>query len=257
MNKQTVKTAGTFWLPKIRHLVQLAALGILGKWAFYGIFRCPFLVPFVNCRNCPIVTCWGRLTAYFFGAWLLIPLLTIIAGRAFCSWLCPVGSVNQLLGKLAILKLRIYDKRLRFAQAGMLLLFFIAMYIVIDLGNPRMMVPIRVGEFILAVKQSFALAPWVWLVRSCFIIILILASLLIANLWCRFFCPAGGIMEVVKRISLFGIRKTNACNGCNACTKICSMGTRPEEMNCTNCGDCLHTCPQHAIYWGRKKHDQS
>lgn len=250
-----LEKANTFVLPKVRHIVQLIMLGVLGKWAFYGIFRCPFLVPFINCRNCPVITCWGRLTAYFFGAWLLIPLLTILVGRAFCSWLCPVGFVNQMLGKLAIFKLRIYNHRLRFAQFGMVLLFFIALYIIVDLGNPRMMVPIRIGEFWLAIQLSFSLASWQWVVRTIFIAAIIGASILVANMWCRFFCPTGGMMEVVKRFSLFGVRKTSACNGCNACTRICDMGTRPDEMNCTNCGDCLHTCPQKAIYFGRKKHD--
>ncbi|HAK72435.1 MAG TPA: 4Fe-4S ferredoxin, partial [Sporomusaceae bacterium] len=23
-------------------------LAVLGQWAYYGVFRCPFLVPFVN-----------------------------------------------------------------------------------------------------------------------------------------------------------------------------------------------------------------
>jgi ferredoxin-type protein NapH len=31
------------------------------------------------------------------------------------------------------------------------------------------------------------------------------------------------------------------------------MGTRPDEMNCTNCGDCLKSCPVNAIKIGRKQ----
>ena len=70
--------------------------------------------------------------------------------------------------------------------------------------------------------------------------------------WCRFACPAGGLLEFVKRFSLFRVYKTTACTDCDKCRRACYMDTRPEETNCTNCGDCLNACPQRCIGIGRK-----
>ena len=72
-----------------RRLVQIAALAVMGQWSFYGIFRCPFIVPYVSCQNCPVLTCHGRLFTLFNGVWLLIPASAILFGRAFCGWACP------------------------------------------------------------------------------------------------------------------------------------------------------------------------
>ncbi|WP_252896087.1 hypothetical protein [Veillonella rogosae] len=45
----------TLW----RRIVQFIFLFIMGKWVYYGIFRCPYIVPFVNCESCSMITCWG------------------------------------------------------------------------------------------------------------------------------------------------------------------------------------------------------
>ena len=45
----------TLW----RRIVQFIFLFIMGKWVYYGIFRCPYIVPFVNCESCSMITCWA------------------------------------------------------------------------------------------------------------------------------------------------------------------------------------------------------
>ena len=47
----------TLW----RRIVQFIFLFIMGKWVYYGIFRCPYIVPFVNCESCSMITCWAVL----------------------------------------------------------------------------------------------------------------------------------------------------------------------------------------------------
>ena len=51
-------TEKLYTIPVIRRIVQLIMVGGLGKWAFYGIFRCPFLVPFVNCQVALFLLAW-------------------------------------------------------------------------------------------------------------------------------------------------------------------------------------------------------
>ncbi len=254
MSEQQTATAktGSLSLPPIRRIIQLVMLAVLGQWAFYGIFRCPFLVPFVGCRVCPVITCWGRITAYFWTFWLALPLSVMFAGRAFCGWLCPGGFVNQMLGKLSFAKLRVDNRFVRLAPYGLAIGLLVAAFLWIGLQNPRAMVPIRVGEFWNSIRLSFEHASLAWLVRTFVVLGLVAAGLLVANLWCRFACPTGGLLELFKGAAFFRVFKTDACTNCDACRRVCEMGARPDETNCTNCGDCLHSCPVDAIKFGRK-----
>ena len=240
-------------LPTLRKTTQFLMLAFLGQWAFYGIFRCPFLVPFVSCQVCPVLTCWGRITSYFWSFWLFLPLSALFFGRVFCGWFCPGGLLNQLLGKLAPFKLRIRNRILSWTPLTMLLTLSLTLFLWLWLDNPRSMVPIRIGEFWSSIRLSFEHASLNWLIRTYLLLALVLAGLIVSNLWCRFFCPTGGLLEVLKRFSLFSISKTSACNDCDLCRQKCEMGTRPAETNCTNCGDCLSCCPSNAIKLARKR----
>ena len=50
----------------IRRMSQTAMLFVIGEFGFYGIFRCPFAVPYVSCAGCPVVQCPGRWMVYPF-----------------------------------------------------------------------------------------------------------------------------------------------------------------------------------------------
>lgn len=245
--------ASTVRLTLWRRLSQLAMIGVLGQWSFYGIFRCPFLVPYISCQNCPVITCHGRLFTMFWGLWLLLPISVLLFGRAFCGWACPGGFVNQMLGKIAPLKLRIKNLFTRSAPFGQYFGLAVALYLYFALGQPRADVPIRVGEFFTSVALTFEHAGLLWLIRTFFVLAFLALGLIVANAWCRFACPTGSLLETLKHASLFRFYKTGKCNDCNQCLKACEMGTRPDETNCTNCGDCMSLCPTGAIMFGRKK----
>jgi len=236
-----------------RRLSQSAFLIILGQWSFYGIFRCPFIVPYVSCQNCPVITCHGRLFTMFWGFWLLLPLSVLVFGRAFCGWVCPGGLVSQLLGFAAPLKMRIRNAFTRIAPWFKYLGLAVVLYFWWYLGQPRENVPIRIGEFFSSIALTFEHANILWLIRTFFVIAFIALGLLLANAWCRFACPTGGLLELLKRVSWFKVFKNEKCDDCNDCLHVCEMGTRPAEADCTNCCDCLHVCPQNAIKIGRRK----
>ena len=250
-NMENVASANR--LTWIRRIAQTGMLAVLGQWSFYGIFRCPFVVPFVGCQSCPVITCWGRLTGLFWGFWLLLPVSVVLFGRSFCGWACPGGLVNQLIGKASISKARVRNLFTKIAPLGLFAGLAIALILWLGFNNPRWMIPIRVGEFWNSAKLSFEHASGLWLARTFIVLGLTAAGFLIANLWCRFACPMGGLLELIKRISIFRVFKTNACDNCDACLDACEMGARPNEMNCTNCGDCLKSCRAGAIKIGIRR----
>lgn len=239
----------TWW----RRLTQALGLFILGQWSFYGIFRCPFIVPYVSCQNCPVITCHGRLFTLFWGFWLILPLSALLFGRAFCGWACPGGLVNQLFGKLAPIRLRNKRGMARGLSYLKYVGLMLALFVWLFWGQPREAVPIRIGNFFSSVGLTFEHANLIWLVRSFFVLSFLVAGLLVASAWCRFVCPTGGFLEFMKSFSLLKVYKNENCNDCDKCLKVCEMGTRPAEANCTNCCDCLAVCPQDAIQIGRPR----
>ena len=224
----------------------------LGQWSFYGIFRCPFIVPYVQCQNCPVVTCHGRIFSVFWGFWGGLLVLAILMGRAFCGWLCPGGAVSRVLG---------FFSRFEFTKGGFCdkvlpwikyLTLAVCLFLVFAMLQPRVNVPIRVGDPIMAVKQTFEFAEPVWIARTVLILALFALGILIPSAWCKFVCPCGGALELIKRFSIFRVFKTGKCDDCGKCQTACYMNTRPDETNCTDCGDCIGACPQDCIGLGRK-----
>lgn len=245
--------AASFRLRLVRRFSQILMLALLGQWSFYGIFRCPFLVPYVSCQNCPVITCHGRIVSMFWGYWLLLPVSGLLFGRAFCGWGCPGGFVNQLFAGLAPFKLRVRNSFTGLAPYGKYLGLAVALFCYYILVQPRVDVPIRIGDFFQSVALTFEHAQLAWLVRTFFVLGFLALGLIVANAWCRFACPGGGVLELMRRISLFRFYKTSKCNDCNQCLEACHMGTRPDEANCTNCGDCQEVCSRGAIVFGRRK----
>ena len=253
----SVKATGVgFWRPLkikiVNRLLMLFTFFGLGQWAFYGIFRCPFIIPYVQCQNCPIITCHGRIFSMFWGFWGGLVILAIFTGRAFCGWFCPGGTVNRILGSVSRLRLKSGGLWDRILPWGKYLLLAVSLVLAFAALQPRVNVPIRVGAFFPAVKQTFEFAEPAWIVRTVLILALFALGILLPAAWCRFFCPGGGALELIRRFSIFRVFKTAACDDCDKCRHTCYMATRPEETNCTNCGDCIESCPNECIGIGRK-----
>lgn len=232
-------------------VIQWASLAFLGEWAMYGVLRCPFVVPFVSCQNCPVITCPGRAANMFWGVWGVWLALAVFFGRAFCGWVCPGGLLNRILAKNPF-KLHLHPDAVREFSYGkyVVLICVIGVYFLMD--QPRVNVPIRIGEFWPSVALTFEHAFPMWLFRTGVLLAVVALGIFVSQAWCRFACPSGGLLELVKQFSLFRVYKTSACNNCGKCRRVCYMDTRPEESNCTNCGDCINACPQKCIGIGHK-----
>lgn len=252
MPRSSTSSARLAPLRLVNRLVLWGSLLFLGEWGLYGLFRCPFVVPFVSCRNCPVITCPGRIAGLFWGFWGVWLAVAVFFGRAFCGWICPGGLINRLVGTFSFVRLSPAAARTLPYGKFLLLIFGLACWFV--LGQPRTNIPIRIGEFWPSIGLTFTYASDLWLFRTCLVLAFLALSFAVSAAWCRFACPFGAVLELFGKFSPFGVRKTDACHECDACRRVCYMRTRPEETNCTNCGDCLGSCPAGCIHVGRKKH---
>ncbi|MEW6138034.1 MAG: 4Fe-4S binding protein [Thermodesulfobacteriota bacterium] len=233
-----------------RRVSQLGFLVILGEFSFYGVFRCPFAVPYVSCGNCPVLQCPGR--DLWIPVWVGLLVSGLIFGRAFCGWACPGGLVSELLGKIALFKGKVRNSVESISKYPVVVASLVVFFL---LNNPRWAIPIRTGEFLSSVSLTFEHADQLWLWRTGFIIGGLSFALIIPHFWCRYLCPTGGLLELLSRISFLRYLKTSACNECDSCRRSCFAETRPAEINCTNCGDCRDVCPINAITLAHKEKD--
>jgi polyferredoxin len=236
-----------------RKVSQLVFLAILGEFSFYGVFRCPFAVPYVSCGNCAVLQCPGR--DLWIPVWIGLLISGLLFGRAFCGWGCPGGLVSELLGKLTLFRRKAGRAIEAVSKYPMVIASLLVFFV---LNNPRWAIPVRTGEFFNAVSLTFEHADQLWLWRTGFIVGGLALALIIPHFWCRYLCPTGGLLELFNRISLVKYFKTSACNDCDSCEKVCFAETRPAEINCVNCGDCKKICPVDAIRlgYGAKKSEE-
>ncbi|ROQ91134.1 4Fe-4S binding protein [Desulfosoma caldarium] len=94
-----------------------------------------------------------------------------------------------------------------------------------------------------------------WLLGAVFLAALGL-NLVKPRFYCRYLCPAGALMHLVGRHSLWRMtRITDRCTDCKRCETVCDAACRPSmeilSGECTLCGNCLVVCPEKAITYCR------
>ena len=205
--------------------------------------------------------------------WALATIaLTILLGRVFCGWVCPLGSIHHFVGWLAWrsrpLKRRIEGNRYHRAQAvKYCLLAALLAAAVLPVG--RMMlaslqtglldpIPLVNRSFNLAVLSIADLATGKWtgagrfysgagLVGAVFLA-LVLLNVAVPRFYCRFICPLGALLGIIGRGAPWAIGARRAkCTECGVCDLNCEGACNPmgpiRLSECLMCMNCMDDCP--------------
>lgn len=182
-------------------------------------------------------------------------LMSLLMKKSFCGWICPVGTLSELVYKIGgkitrgnITPNRYIDYALR-SLKYILMAFFV--YIVVFKMNAQAV-------------QGFLDAPY-WKVADVKMLrfftdistltavtigVLAVASLFIRNFWCRYLCPYGALVGLLSALSPFKIRRdSSACINCKKCSASCPAYLPVHEKDsisspeCTGCLTCVSVCP--------------
>ncbi len=191
------------------------------------------------------------------GVTLLIAaiLISFLFRKSFCSWICPFGFLEEILGRIGV---KLFGKKIRMPRwvdiplrslKYILLAFFVgSLFLMMSpeaatsfMESPYNKVSdLKMLEFFLNISMTGVLV----------FAFLIVMSVIIENFWCRYLCPYGALMGILGWLSPSRIsRNENLCTGCGACDRACpgklavSRAKSVISPECNSCLSCVEKCP--------------
>ncbi len=226
---------------------------------------------------------WPALLALHVGVVALLVLLTLVFGRIYCSVICPLGVMQDIISRLHGIRKKnrfTYSKEKRWLRYGVLVVFVASalagVNAVVSLLAPyssygriasSLMKPVyEAGNNVLAAiaehLDSYAFySVDVWMKSLPTMIVASVTLVVIAVLawrggrtYCNTVCPVGTILSFLARFSWLKVRIDGSkCVNCGLCTKNCKASAidfknhKIDYSRCVVCGDCIDKCNKGAI----------
>ena len=219
-------------------------------------------------------------------------LLTLLFGRVYCSVICPMGVMQDIIswihGRTAK-KNRFrfsYSPAVNWLRYGMLALFIIMLVagvnslvalfapysaygrIASNLFAPIYQLGNNLFAWIAERADSYAFySTEVWIRSGATFAIAAVTFAVIAILawkngrtWCNTICPVGTVLGFVSRFSIFApVIDTEKCRNCGLCGRQCKsscINMKEHEIDysrCVACMDCIEACKEGAIHYALRK----
>ncbi len=199
----------------------------------------------------------GTLNAIHPAATVLVLVALAMAfflRKAFCSWVCPVGFLSEVLARFGRWSFgrnfriwRWLDIPLR-SLKYLLLAFFLGAILAMSAAELQAFIQspynrvaeVKMGLFFLELERTGIIV-----IGS-----LILASVFVQGAWCRYLCPYGALLGLFSWLSPTRItRDAELCVDCGICDRACmarlnvSQVGRIASPECLGCLDCVAVCP--------------
>lgn len=210
---------------------------------------------------------------------LITIIVTIFLGRVFCGWVCPLGTINNIVGSLK----RSKNKRRNWHRVKYYILIFLLTTSLFTLNLVGIMDPLSllIRSFSISLYPQFDYAirtvfdkiyeldikglvtisesiysflkktvlsfqqPFYFqslFIGMLFFLILGL-NLSEKRFWCKYLCPLGALLGLLSRYSILKRSVSEDCTSCGACAKVCQGDANPDKkgqwLN-TECYYCLN-----------------
>jgi polyferredoxin len=272
----------------LRRVCQLVSLGAFITLLAASLNQLTLLIPenfFL--RLDPLVLIGTSIAAGGLAA-SYIPALVVLAsgplvGRAFCGYVCPMGTTLDGGGflikpgrdKTALTKYSSWKYLLLLAillagLAGISLVFIASPISLITRLFTVIFTPMATGLgdlilwAVLPVAEYFDWTDLIYLqirprhyataafVAAFFGTLLVFAKIS-PRFWCRTLCPSGALLSLTSIKPMMRRRVSEACNECGKCQRSCPMQAIPADphqtshQECLLCARCQKVCPEGAI----------
>jgi len=214
---------------------------------------------------------------------VVIILLTLLVGRVYCSFVCPLGILQDIISRIAkkFRKQKIY----RYSVPHNYVRYGLMAAVLVSLLSGSIMALLLLDPFSFYGKivsglfrpgfitandhlskwleslhiyiapiglKNFSLFTLIW--SSVLFIVIILFSYRRGRLYCNTICPVGTLLGIISRLSVFKIRmKSSVCTRCGKCSSVCKsecIDFRQQKVDferCVGCFNCLTACPENAL----------
>lgn len=200
---------------------------------------------------------------------LAILLMSLLARKSFCSWLCPVGTLSESGHKLGRLlfgrNFRVWpwlDITLRGIKYLLLLLF--AKIILLDMPAEALGGFLDAPYWAVSDVKMLHFFTRMSITTVVTLALLTFLSLIYKMFWCRYLCPYGALLGLASLVSPFKIRRdATDCTGCKRCSTACPSDISVHSSRavsspeCTGCLTCVAHCPERnvlamqPVFWKR------
>lgn len=199
---------------------------------------------------------------------LLPPLAaTLLLGRVYCGWICPIGLLLPLARRLraAFSFLELPPAELRFWKGNKYIVLSAAAAAAAAFGLPilNLIYPPAILSreshafaallFDRAEAGRFGLPAGAFSAGLLFLLLIAAVEVALApGFWCATLCPGGALYSALSRWKFLRIKRTKqACVDCLLCDKACPMQLEPMSdktgAECDACGVCIDACPTKAL----------
>ena len=236
---------------------------------------------------------WPAFYALNIGVVAVLVVLTLVFGRIYCSVICPLGVMQDVVSWLHGRRKRnrfTYSKEKKWLRYGMLGVFIISavagINAVVSLLAPyssygriasSLFKPVyEAGNNVLAsIAEHFNSYAFysvdVWMknlptliIASVTFVAIVILAWRGGRTYCNTICPVGTILSFFARFSWFKVRiDESKCVNCGLCTKNCKASAidfknhKIDYSRCVVCGDCLGKCHKGALSFTSGRADKS
>ncbi len=217
---------------------------------------------------------------------IFVILLTLVFGRVYCSTICPLGTLQDILIRIRqkIRPRKRFKKQPRFLllRYGILLVSLLLLAfglltplllldpysnfgrIAANLFRPVYLWLNNTGALSLESMDIYTLyrvepgiTHWFSVSFSAgFFLIVAWLSVRYGRLFCNSLCPVGTLLGFISRFSFFRIRLDHSlCTSCGKCANVCKAGCidvknrKVDFSRCVMCFNCLGSCPSQGVLY--------